>query len=207
MSRNAILIGATGLVGRTLLNKLVKQFDTLYLPVRKQFDCDEPNIVFLSFDQAKDLEVDSFFNCLGTTIKKAKSKENFERIDKGIPLQILNDNPRIENVYNISSLGASKDSTHFYLKTKGSLEEEINQLGKKLVIHYHPSILDGDREESRPLEYVGIKAARVLNFLPVFKKYAPTKVEDLAAIVTKDAASELVGVITRESIEISKISS
>lgn len=207
MSRNAILIGGTGLVGRALLDKIKGQFDKVFLPVRNKFDYDESNVVFLSFDETKGLEAESFFNCLGTTIKKAKSKENFERIDKGIPLQVLKDNPSIKQIYNISSIGASKDSSQFYLKTKGSLEEELNKLSKKLVIHYHPSILDGDRDESRPLEYLGIKAAKILNYMPVLKKYAPTKVENLVEKISMDAASNLEGVIIREAKEISKTSS
>lgn len=194
----SLIIGATGLVGNLLLRKLAKKYQKVYVVSRSQVDLPE-NCEVCAFDEAKNINADDFFNCLGTTIKKAGSKNKFHNIDVGIPLKVLQDNPQIKRVFNISSIGADSRGMSFYLRCKGELEESFNQAGKKAVFHYRPSTLDGKREENRPWEKVALVSMRSFRHLPLLKIYAPTRVDDLIQQVLKDCDSSHEGVIVRST--------
>jgi len=73
----------------------------------------------------------------------------------------------------VSSLGANIKSSTFYSLVKGETERDVGRVGFPSVYALRPSILDGDREESRPREHVGLLVGRVLQLLG---KYRPTLV-------------------------------
>ena len=89
--KNVIVIGATGLVGLSLVKQLqnLNECEKITVVVRKQ------SSVFSSFNKVEqfilsdflllnDQDVSGFshaFSCLGTTIKKAGSKQAFYNID------------------------------------------------------------------------------------------------------------------------------
>ena len=81
--------------------------------------------------EEKDLEIaDDLFCCLGTTMKKAKTKENFEKVDLEYPLQIasLAKKRGIPNFHVISAAGSNKKSPFFYSRVKGKMEQELIDL-------------------------------------------------------------------------------
>jgi len=113
-------------------------------------------------------------SCLGTTIKKAGSREAFRAVDHDAVLTFARAaRGKGAHVFvHVSSLGANPRSRQFYSAVKGQIEAALGEVGFESLYALRPSILDGDRAESRPLERVGLAFARAL--APVLGKYRPT---------------------------------
>lgn len=182
--KTALLFGATGLVGEKVLELLVK--DERYTSIRvvnrrtKKYTSpkiEETVIDFTDLEKQTDLfdKVDQVFICLGTTIKKAGSKEAFQKVDYELPLQIAQLAKKKAKVLlvHISALGADSNSSNFYLKTKGKVEKAIWEKGPEASYVVRPSMLFGDRKEKRLGESIGIFLMKKLEFLMVggLKKY------------------------------------
>ncbi len=100
---------------------------------------------------------DDLFICLGTTIKKAGSISNMEKIDRDLPLMVArmaHDNGT-KRIAVVSSIGATPSSKNYYLRIKGEMEEGIRKLGFERTVIVRPSMLLGDRKEKRAGEIVG----------------------------------------------------
>ena len=88
-NRSALVLGASGLVGKELLNRLIesKEYSKITLFLRKKLDVNNEKVhqEIVDFDKLENysqhFNVDSVFCCLGTTIKIAKTKENFMKVD------------------------------------------------------------------------------------------------------------------------------
>ncbi|HTP49482.1 MAG TPA: oxidoreductase, partial [Anaeromyxobacteraceae bacterium] len=80
----------------------------------------------------------------------------------------------------------------FYNLVKGEIEQAVARLAFTSVYAFRPSMLDGEREESRPGERVGLVVMRVL--APILGKYRPTPVEALAAAMIASAKAAAPGV-------------
>ena len=117
-----------------------------------------------NLDGAVDLQVDDVFCALGTTIRKAGSKEAFVKVDKQIPLQIAKwaFERGAKQFALVSSVSADPKSGTFYLRVKGELEAELNAMNFQSVHVARPSFLLGDRKEHRAGERIGIAAAKLL---------------------------------------------
>jgi uncharacterized protein YbjT (DUF2867 family) len=170
----AWLAGGSGLVGGELLKLLLAEGDvTKIVSVgRRTLPVEHAKLVQAKVDFADPASFDELdradvaFSCLGTTMKEAGSQEAvlaFAKAahDKGVHVFI-----------HVSSLGASKRSRQFYSSVKGEIEAALETVGFESLYALRPSILDGDRAESRPLERVGLAFARA--FGPVLGKYRPT---------------------------------
>ncbi|MDC3209134.1 NAD-dependent epimerase/dehydratase family protein [Chitinophagales bacterium] len=192
MEKTVLIAGASGLVGSHLLNLLLldKTIDKIYSLVRRSTKVKHEKLQEILFDFNLSLNyqnlppVDYGFCCLGTTIKKAGSQDAFKRVDYSYPLQLaqaLKDN-NCENFHVITSLGADSKSSVFYSKVKGELEEALKNIEFESLSIYQPSLLLGERKESR----IGEKIAMIL--MPPFefllqgqmKKYRSIKAIDVA---------------------------
>ncbi len=139
MGKIALLAGSTGLIGGQLLELLLA--DDYYTSVvavsRKPLGISTPkltNIVCelheLSAALAK-VNANDVFCCLGTIMRIAKTKEAFRAVDYDAPLalaQIAKQNGATSYLI-VSALGANKDSSIFYNKVKGEVEEAIASVG------------------------------------------------------------------------------
>jgi uncharacterized protein YbjT (DUF2867 family) len=127
------------------------------------------------------------FSCLGTTIKKAGSRDAFRAVDHGAVLAFARvARERGAGVFaHVSSLGAELGSRVFYLAVKGELERDVAQLGFPSTYALRPSMLDGKREEHRPAEALGLVISRALG--PLLGKYRPTPVEAIARVMIASA--------------------
>ena len=123
---------------------------------------------------------DVVFSCLGSTIKKAGSREAFRAVDHDavVTLARAAREKGARAFLHVTALGASAKSPVFYNTVKGEVEDAVSRVGIQSVYAFRPSILDGERQESRPGERIGLMAMRVL--APVLGKYRPTPVEALA---------------------------
>lgn len=195
----AWIAGASGLVGGELLRLLVADgaFEKVVSVGRRTLPVESPKLTQVKVDFADEKAFEALppadvaFSCLGTTLKKAGSREAFRAVDHDAVLAFAKA-ARAKGakvLVHVSSLGAARGSRTFYASVKGEVEEDLAALGFESVYALRPSILDGNRAESRPLERVGLVFARALG--PVLGKYRPTEASAVArTMVAKARAKE-----------------
>lgn len=169
----AVITGSTGLTGKKLLINLLHHpsFSEVISVSRTPVQLAHPKLreVMVDFEKLSSysdaLKGDHYFCCLGTTIKKAKTKENFLKVDFDYPLSFAHiaKNHNAKSFSLISASGASVDSKFFYNQVKGKLEKEIKEIGLSKLIIYHPGLLLGLREEKRTVEDMMIKLSHFLS--------------------------------------------
>ena len=214
MSKTAIVIGATGLIGTQLTQQLINNdnFDLVKVFVRREIQLRHPklevNIVdFEKIDTWRDkLNGDVLFSALGTTIKKAKNKETQYKVD--FTFQYETAKAAAENKVNkyvlVSSAGADPNSRVFYSRIKGELEEAVKQLSFERIVIFRPSLLVGKREEKRFGEEIGAAVAGpLLKLIPFLKKYRPIEGSVVAEAMINAALDNSESTI--EIIELDKI--
>ena len=171
--KTAIIFGATGLVGKALCHQLVNddRYGKIILLVRKslQFSSlkiEEKIIDFNNLDKF-DISGDELYCCLGTTIKSAGSKEAFYKVDFDYVIQSAQMALRgnVKKIVVVSAMGANKNSSVFYNKVKGEMEEAIAQLDFQQAVIVRPSMLLGNRFEFRLGELIVKKIMGVFSFL------------------------------------------
>lgn len=219
-----LLLGATGLTGGIALNELLArdEVESVVVPVRKSL-----NIVHsklhqqeMDFDRMEDhaglFEVNVIMCCLGTTIKKAGSQEQFRKVDYGYCLKAaeLGRAAGAQAFILMSAIGSSSSSTIFYNRVKGELENGVKGLGYPYLSIYHPSLLLGNRPEGRLGEAMGAKAMPLINralFGPLEKyrgieaaKVARAMVNEACSLASESAAEQVVQI--REYQDIVKLS-
>ncbi len=210
--KTAIVLGASGLVGTELVFQLLNttEFEKVKIFVRRSLGISNPKLEehIIDFDELsvwkQDLVGDTLFSCMGTTLKTAGSKEKQYKVDYTYPFHCIEAAMQngTKQIILVSSIGAKATSSNFYLRMKGELEEAIKKLNPSNFIIFRPSILDGNRVESRPAEYKAIQIMRILGKFPFLKKYAPTRVRDLAASMIKKTLENKEGIKVLESLAI-----
>jgi len=191
------LAGASGLVGGVLLDRLLSDeaFSRIVATSRRALPRQHQKLVQATVDFADPATFAELpaprvaLCCLGTTIKKAGSPEAFRAVDHDAVLVFARAaRDKGARVFlHVSSLGADTRSRTLYASVKGRVEEAVSQLGYDSVVALRPSILDGERAESRPLERVGLAVARALG--PVLGKYRPTPADAVAEVMVALAKS------------------
>jgi len=172
MVRQAILAGATGLVGRECLRLALDRYDSVVALVRRPLKTKHPRLVAreIDFDRLNTIEIPQgahVYCALGTTIKKAGSETAFRRVDFEYPKMLAERAAAAGDArfMLVSSVGASSQSKNFYLRVKGELEDSVRAMTFEAVHIFRPSILIGEREERRTAERIGIVFARGVGFL------------------------------------------
>lgn len=203
MGKTAIILGATGLTGKILLNKLIADtsYDKITLFSRKSvgntsIKVEEHLINLLRLEQYKDQFIgDEVFCCIGTTAAKTKDKKTYQAIDYGIPVNAakLANQKNIKTFIVISSMGANASSSIFYNKTKGEMEQDVLQVNLKNTYILRPSLIGGNRTEIRVGEYI---AKGIMNFIsPLLfgnlKKYRIISPEKIATCMHQLAQKEV----------------
>lgn len=189
MPKSALVAGGTGLVGSQLVNLLIQsaEFDNVKVLVRKENTVQIEGVEVLEVDYERlsefeqYLRADVIFCCLGTTIKKAGSKERFRKVDYAYPLELAKlclKNGDIQfNI--ITANGANSNSFFFYNRVKGDIEKALEGLNIQNLNIFRPSLLLGKRNEKRFAEEVGSIFAGVVNPLLVGKLKKHRAVQDL----------------------------
>ena len=174
--RTAIVIGATGFIGQLLVKQLCEseEYVAVTIIARRNITYTHAklDVKIQEFDklEEKDLEIaDDLFCCLGTTMKKAKTKENFEKVDLEYPLRIasLAKKRGIPNFHVISAAGSNKKSPFFYSRVKGRMEQGLIDLKLPHLSIFRPTLLTGERSEFRLGERLGEGVFQLLNPLLV----------------------------------------
>lgn len=206
MAKTALLLGATGLVGSHLLEQLLKdvRYETVVALTRGPLDRQHPKLrqEIIDFDHPDPAKIrgDDLFCALGTTLRKAGSQEAQYRIDCTYPFEIgkIARENGVQHYLLVSSIGADAQSSNFYLRTKGDLEEKLKALNFKAFVSARPSFLLGHRKEFRFGEKVGIILAQAFSFL-IPKKYRGIPSSKVAAALIELANRDLSGVHMVES--------
>jgi uncharacterized protein YbjT (DUF2867 family) len=171
--RRTAIAGATGLTGQQVLNRLLDDggFDPVLAVLRKPMHRSHPRLQekVVSFERLAELtpvELDVAFCCLGTTIRKAGSKEAFRAVDYGYVMDFARWAKRngARHFLLVSSVSASVGSGNFYLRVKGEAERDLEGLGFEWLDIFQPSFLLGTRGESRPGERIGQAVIQGIQF-------------------------------------------
>ncbi len=215
-NKKALIAGASGLIGKTLLMELLDSgyYNEIEIWVRKPLgiiyqNLKEKIIDFSKINEIGTIEAVHFFCCLGTTIKKTKSREAFRIVDYNYVFESakIASKSSCSKFFVISSLGADSKSNNFYLRTKGEMEEAVKSLSIKSVFILRPSLLLGKRDEFRFGEWLAKWIMTLLEplFIMGLKKYKGIKVSVIARAMIRLAKSESIGSTILESDKIQEI--
>jgi len=215
MGKTAIILGATGLTGSILLEKLQndERYETIKLFSRKKIEGLPSKVIqyvgdLFDLQQFKnDFTGDNVFCCIGTTTKKTPNKELYKNIDYGIPVTAakLSKENTINTFLVVSALGANEKSSLFYNKTKGEMERDVLQQNIKNTYILQPSYITGDRDKNRPMEKIFDVIFKIIQPLLIggLKKYRSIKAETIALAMINLANSNFTNnkVITSDKIK------
>lgn len=202
--KTAIVIGATGLVGSTLVKQICENpnYSKVVLLLRKPLIISHSKVIqeVIDFDKLDVSKIvgDDLFCAMGTTLAKAGSKENQYKIDCTYPYEVgkIAKINGVKQYILVSSVGANVESSNFYLRTKGDLEKKIESLDFQNFVSIRPSMLLGDREESRLGEKIGKVLSNLLSPLLFgsLSKYHGIEAADVAKAMQRFANQGLDGV-------------
>lgn len=200
MKNTAVIIGATGVVGRVILNEILsgEYYDKIYIlgrsSISKLPDEERLTKIIIDFENI-DFDMDilenaDVFASLGTTLKIAGSKENQRKIDLDYTVnfaKLCEGEIRSFNV--VSAMGANSKSKSFYTSLKGELEDELKEMNIGVLRIFRPSLLISKREDKRILEEVFFKISPILKVLlkGKLKKYSPIEASLLGKVIVRFA--------------------
>jgi uncharacterized protein YbjT (DUF2867 family) len=184
MKKRIVIAGGTGLVGQQVVSELVGldgiNVHMLLRPLSgtpilgvSQHVGDPANWP----DIIDELRPDVVVSCLGTTMKQAGSQDAFRAVDHDLVLAVAR-SARLtgaRQMIAVSSVGASSQSSNFYLKTKGEVEDMLRAMDFERLDIIRPGLLTGGkRKDYRPGESLGIMLAPLTDLLMLgsLSKYA-----------------------------------
>jgi len=215
--KSALIAGASGLIGNELLHNLLDgtEYERVTAIVRSPLNMQHPKLEekIISFDNMDKYNhifaVDDVFCCLGTTIKKAKTKDSMYKIDVNYPVQIakLASNNGAKRFLIVSSMNANPESSIWYAKMKGELEEKISMIPFESISIMRPSLLLGERKEFRFGEKAGELFFIIFPFLFIgpLKKYKAIQGRTVAAAMYKIAQMDKKGIAIYPSEQIEQV--
>ena len=193
----ALLAGATGLVGKYVLEELLQapDFSRVYAITRRPLGRDHSRLAnrIVQFErleeQLKGLTCHVAFCCLGTTLRAAGSEEAFREVDVDYVLAFARAAraAQAQRFVVVSSVGADSDSKFFYLQAKGEMERQLAGVGFGALDILQPGLLLGWRREMRPLE---LAASAVM---PLLNLFLVGQLADKRGISPRKVAAAMVG--------------
>lgn len=189
MKNTAVIIGATGAVGKEILKEILscEYYERIYVLGRNSIsrlpEDDKLTKIVIDFENMRFdtsiLDNADIFASLGTTIKIAGSKENQRKIDVDYTVnfaKLCEGKVRSFNV--VSVIGANSKSKNFYNSLKGELEDKLKEMNLGILRIFQPSLLICKREDERFFEELFIKISPIFQILlkGKAKKYSPIEV-------------------------------
>ena len=194
---HALVLGASGATGRELVKLLLddSNFNQVSIFVRTVPKISDKKLTihkidFTKLNEYKDLiKGDILFSALGTTKKEAGGKKEQYLVDYTYQYEfakMASDNG-VTNYSLVSSTGANSNSSFFYPKIKGELEESVKKLNFKKIDIFQPPMLIRQPDLMRSGEKSGIKFLNAVNKIGILKSQKPLNVKDLALKMIKEA--------------------
>jgi uncharacterized protein YbjT (DUF2867 family) len=199
MSYKAVIIGASGLIGRNLVNQLLlsKDYTEVTSLARKKVPIHSSKLkqIIIDFDHLEDYAEEingrAIFCCLGSTRKKTPNLAEYHKIDHDYAVKMadIGEKNGVKQFHLVSSIGADETSMNFYLKMKGETERDIKEKTYKSIHIYRPSVLVGSRTESTGMGRLTIKIMLLLNPLLVgpLRKYKTIAAKTVASAMFKQS--------------------
>jgi uncharacterized protein YbjT (DUF2867 family) len=212
--RTALLVGASGLVGGHCLTRLLDDPDytTVTTLGRRPIAREHPRLRqhIIDFDRPDEyrrlVAADDIFCCLGTTIRKARSRDAFYRVDFTYTFTVAEAAQAngAGQLLLVSALGASVRAAAFYSRVKGEIEAAVARVPFRAVHIFRPSLLVGARDEFRPAERLAVLLAAPLSLALVgpLRRYRPVEARVVAACMVRSAKRSLSGRHVYESEQI-----
>lgn len=171
--KTAIIAGASGLTGSFLLQLLLNsdRYSEVKALVRRPLAIEHPILKQVTWDfenpNPEEIRADHVYCSLGTTMKKAGSKEKFRKVDYEYPLQLarMAYDRGTKKIALVSAVGANSKSMFFYNKVKGKLEEDLKKIPFEAIYIFRPSMLLGSRQEFRLGEEAGKAVMKTFSFI------------------------------------------
>lgn len=217
MSHTAVIAGASGLVGSHCLRLLLAEprYAGTTALGRSALSREHPKLAqrVLDFDTLNTLtdlpRGADFFCCLGTTMKRAGSRDAFRLVDFGYVRDLARLAARHEapRFLLVSALGADPRSSVFYNRVKGEAEEAVRQAVGAAAHVFRPSLLVGERTESRPAERLAMALLRPISVLMVgpLHAYRPIAAATVARAMVRVALEKRPGPRVYRSDEIATL--
>lgn len=218
MKKKALIIGATGLVGKELVHLLLEEntYEEVRVLIRRELPIGSKKLKQLVIDDFEMLsaykeyfQVDDLYCCLGTTIKKAGSQGKMIKIDVEYPLECakLGLEMGVKQFLVITAMGANRNSSIFYSRIKGILEEKLATIPFRSIHILRPSLLLGSRDEFRLGEKLSSYLLPVLHFFMQgsLKKYRAIQARNVAQAMYHLAQSNYKGVHVHTTDELEKL--
>ncbi|AKQ46520.1 oxidoreductase [Rufibacter radiotolerans] len=205
----ALIAGASGLVGGQCLHLLLNspRYNRVISVGRVTLPIRHPKLqqLVVDFDHLEkhSLMADDVYCCLGTTIKKAGSKEKFYQVDYTyvVKLAKLTASHFASQFLVVSALGADAHSRIFYNRVKGEMEEAVKALPFTSVHIFQPSLLLGERQEFRLGEKVASALMKWVGFIfsGPLRKYKGIPAKAVAKAMLEAAKQDGGGVLVHSS--------
>lgn len=206
--KTAVIAGATGLVGGELLGQLLasERYSKVAVLTRRDFSLEHPKLQKIISDlsaPARDLEgvkPDDIFCCLGTTMAKAGTKDKFYNVDFEMPLALALATRALgaKQYLLVSAVGANRNSSIYYNRVKGEVEDALRKVGFEALHIFRPSLILGPRKEKRAGEDAAKAFFKVFGFL-IPSKYKGIESGSIARAMLVCAARDVKGVFIHES--------
>lgn len=202
MSYKAVIIGASGLIGRSLVNQLLasKDYTEVTSLARKKVPIHSSKLkqIIIDFDHLEDYQEEingrAIFCCLGSTRNKTPDLAEYHKIDHDYAVKMaeIGEKNGVRQFHLVSSIGADENSMNFYLKMKGETERDIKDKTYKSIHIYRPSVLVGARTESTRMERFTIKLMLLLNplLLGPLRKYKTIAAKTVAIAMYKQSLKQ-----------------
>lgn len=210
----AVVFGATGLIGNCLLRRLLvhQAYEKVISIGRHPVKATHPKLIHYEVDMSQPdnyrhlMRGDDLFIALGTTMKKAGSKDAFRAIDHDLIFSIAKTGSlqNINQLMLVSSIGADSRSMFFYLRVKGELEDDVKRLPYWSVHIMRPSVLLGPRDEERPAERIAGQLSKRLQYFSgsIIGDVAPIHADDVAKAMVQAAQGLVSGTHLHHGSEI-----
>ncbi|BDA77569.1 nucleoside-diphosphate sugar epimerase [Leptospira kobayashii] len=200
-----LLLGGTGLVGSEVLKvlPLFKKIEKVFVwariesPAHSDSPIEIQTVTWDSFSSGKvqiPEGIDAVVCCLGTTIAKAGSQEKFREVDYEYPLLAGRKAKEagVPAFLIVTAMGANSGSFVFYNRVKGDIENALIDLKFPYLGIFRPSLLVGDRKETRIGEKLGEAIATIIPFSLVgMRKYKPIYAQFVAISLLKSLTAGL----------------
>lgn len=216
-NKNSIILGASGLIGSELLTLLLEDehYSSVKVFVRKPLPLTHPKLhqIITDFDKLESIttEIDAevIFCCLGSTKKKTPNLNEYKKIDHDYPLYFAKEGLKrgLKEYHIVSALGANSNSSNFYTKLKGEVEDDLKALKIPGLFIYQPSFLEGDRKENRPLEKIMLPIMKLINLILIgkLKKYQSIAAKSVAKAMLNESIKNKSGIFVFESDKIKEL--